>query len=129
MLGGKLLDAAAWVRAFEGFVAFGLLASATYILNDLWDLPDDRQHWSKRYRPLASGELPISWGFVLVGICASIGVGIAATIGQGCATVLALYALLSLAYSFRLKREPIIDVLVLATLFTVRLAAGVVLLR
>ncbi|WP_051086526.1 UbiA family prenyltransferase [Methylobacterium sp. WSM2598] len=59
VLGGKAGDPAAWGRAVLTFLALGLVASASYLLNDLWDLPHDRAHWSKRRRPLASGDLPL----------------------------------------------------------------------
>src|SRR5271157_6037330 len=125
ILGGKALDPTAWLHAAMGFAAIGLLASAAYVLNDLWDLADDRQHWSKKQRPLASGDLSIAFGFGLI-VVASIGAfALGLVAGRGGAAVLALYLALSLAYSFRLKREPIIDVFVLATLFTTRLALGV----
>jgi 4-hydroxybenzoate polyprenyltransferase len=126
ILGGEVLDPTAWLHAAIGFVAIGLLASATYIVNDLWDLADDRQHWSKKRRPLASGELSIAFGFGLVGVASVGAFALGTAVGAGAAAVLALYLALSLAYSFRLKREPIIDVLVLATLLTMRLALGVV---
>src|SRR5271157_477151 len=126
ILGGKALDPTAWLHAAMGFAAIGLLASAAYVLNDLWDLADDRQHWSKKQRPLASGDLSIAFGFGLI-VVASLGAfALGLVAGRGGAAVLALYLALSLAYSFRLKREPIIDVFALATLFTMRLALGVV---
>ena len=66
ILGGKFLDVTAWTNALEGFIAFGLLASATYLLNDLWDLREDRQHWSKKSRPLAAGEMQIVLSIALI---------------------------------------------------------------
>jgi hypothetical protein len=67
ILGGKQEGPIAWLQALGAFVALSLLASATYLLNDLWDLPEDRQHWSKRNRPLASGQLSIAAGVTDVG--------------------------------------------------------------
>jgi len=126
ILGGKVLDPSAWLHALAGFVALSLLASATYLLNDLWDLPEDRRHWSKRRRPLASGDLSIAGGVELIVAAGSWAFCLALLAGPGCAAVLALYLAVSLAYSFRLKREPIVDVFVLAALFSMRLALGVV---
>ena len=126
VLGGKAFDPTAWLHAAIAFVAIGLLASATYVLNDLWDLADDRQHWSKKQRPLASGDLSIAFGFGLIAVASLGAFALGLAIGTGAAAVLAIYLALSLAYSFRLKREPIIDVFVLATLFTMRLALGMV---
>lgn len=125
-LGGKLLEPAAWIAATQAFFAMSLLASATYLLNDLWDLSEDRQHWSKRHRPLASGQLSISLGVGLIALFGLGAFGLALAGGVGCTAMLLLYLSLSLAYSFRLKREPIIDVFALAALFTTRLALGAV---
>jgi 4-hydroxybenzoate polyprenyltransferase len=126
VLGGKAFEPTAWLHAAIAFVAIGLLASATYVLNDLWDLAEDRQHWSKKQRPLASGDLSIAFGFRLTAIASLGAFALALAVGMGSAAILAIYLALSLAYSFRLKREPIIDVFVLATLFTMRLALGMV---
>jgi len=126
VLGGKALEPSAWLAAAGAFLAISLLASATYLFNDLWDLPDDRQHWTKRNRPLASGELSIGFGVGLIALFGLGAFGLALAEGAGCVGMLALYLALSLSYSFRLKREPIIDVFALAALFTLRLALGVV---
>ncbi len=126
ILGGKAHDASAWVHALAGFFALSLLASATYLLNDLWDLAEDRQHWSKKTRPIASGQLPISAALLLVALGGIAAFTIAALNGPACVAVLALYLVASLAYSFWLKREPIVDILMLAGLFTMRLGLGVV---
>lgn len=126
ILGGKAHDVSAWIHAFAGFIALSLLASATYLLNDLWDLADDRQHWSKKSRPIASGEMSISAALLLAALGFLAAFSIAALIGPACVGILTLYVATSLAYSFWLKREPIVDVLILAVLFTVRLGVGVV---
>ncbi len=128
ILGGKAGDGAAWLTAMLGFVALGLGASATYIVNDLWDLPGDRRHWSKRFRPLASGELSIREGLLLAGAGLAGGFAVAFSIGYAAVLMLALYTVVTLAYSFALKRVPILDVLTLASLFTLRLGFGIALL-
>ena len=127
VLGGKALDAGAWSACALGFLALGLLASSTYLLNDLWDLPDDRRHWSKRERPLASGRLPIRTALLLapLGVGASLCLG--AFLGPAALGLLGLYLALTLAYSFRLKREPILDGFTLAVLFTLRIGLGIAL--
>jgi 4-hydroxybenzoate polyprenyltransferase len=126
ILGGKIGNAAAWMHALEAFLALSFLASATYLLNDLWDLHEDRLHWSKRLRPLASGELSIRLSVGLIVFCGLVAFGLAAASGSGCVIMLLLYLTVSLLYSFRLKREPIVDVFLLAILFTMRLGIGVV---
>ncbi len=127
VLGGKTSDAGAWLTAMAGFVAIGLVASATYVINDFCDLSSDRNHWSKRYRPLASGELSIREALFLATCGLVAGFGIAASIGYGAALMLALYVTVTLSYSFAFKRVPILDVFILAALFTMRLGFGIVL--
>ena len=127
MLGGKAGDVSAWLDAILGFVALGFAASATYVVNDLWDLPSDRHHWSKGSRPMASGDLSIRTGVLMAFAGLAIGFGLAASAGAAAIAILALYVAMTLAYSFALKRVPILDVLVLASLFTIRLGFGIVL--
>ncbi|MGO8951831.1 MAG: UbiA family prenyltransferase [Rhodomicrobium sp.] len=127
VLGGKALESSAWIMAMLGFIALGLAASATYIVNDLWDLPSDRRHWSKRFRPLASGDLSIREGLLWSAACLAGGLGVAAVTGNGATIMLALYIAGTLSYSFGWKRVPILDVFVLAGLFTLRLGFGILL--
>ncbi|MEQ8747264.1 UbiA family prenyltransferase [Pyruvatibacter sp.] len=127
MLGGLLFDASAWVLAGAGFLALSLLASATYLLNDLFDLADDRRHWSKSKRPLASGRLKIAHALLLIPAGMMSAYAIAAWIGPIAIVFLTAYLALTLAYSFRLKRIELLDAAVLATLFTLRLGFGVAL--
>jgi 4-hydroxybenzoate polyprenyltransferase len=127
VLGGKGELGAAWSTALIGFLALGFTASATYIINDLWDMPNDRKHRSKRTRPLASGDLSIRAGIVLAIAGLVIGIGLAAYVGLNAVTMLALYVALSLSYSFYWKRIPILDAFVLASLFTSRIVIGIVL--
>lgn len=112
-----------------GFLLLGLLTSGTYLINDLMDVDADRRHPKKCKRPIASGALPL-----LHAILASGGLIGSALIGAIAlnpifAMVLLSYLALTLAYSFRLKRLAIIDVLVISTLFTIRILAGTALLN
>jgi 4-hydroxybenzoate polyprenyltransferase len=127
VLGGKTFDNSAWIAAMLGFVALGLVASATYVVNDLWDLPSDRRHWSKRRRPLASGDLSIREGLMLAVCGLAGGFSLTAYIGGNALILLALYVVGTLSYSFAWKRVPILDVFVLASLFTLRLGFGIAL--
>ncbi|MBR1266495.1 UbiA family prenyltransferase [Bradyrhizobium sp. AUGA SZCCT0222] len=108
------------------FLALGLVASSTYLVNDIWDLTDDRSHWSKRNRPLASGRLPLATAIAAVPIGLFAGIAVAALAGPATVAVVLLYLAVTLAYSFALKRIPILDGFVLAGLFTLRLGAGIV---
>jgi len=126
ILGGKASDPPAWLMALGGFVALSILASATYLLNDLWDLTEDRLHWTKKNRPLASGRLQISTAMGVIAGGGLVAFGLAAALGPRCVLALLIYLALSLSYSFRLKREPMVDVVMLASMFTMRLAIGLV---
>jgi 4-hydroxybenzoate polyprenyltransferase len=107
------------------FIAFGACASSVYLLNDLLDLNDDRQHRTKRNRPLASGELPILHAVLLTPLLLVLAFGLAlALLPQVFAMVLAGYYVLTLSYSLVLKRLVMIDVVMLALLYTVRVIAG-----
>ncbi len=123
-LSGGLSDPALIDGAVLAFVAMNAVASASYLINDIWDLPDDRRHWSKKNRPFASGALPISTGLWAILAFVVLGFFFGALVSRTVVDVLAVYFGLTLAYSFALKRIPMFDGLVLATLFTLRLVLG-----
>ena len=127
VLGGKAFDPGAWMTVAIGLVLLGILASSTYLLNDLWDLDDDRKHWSKKHRAFASGRLPIVFGLIAapIGIAASLGG--AFLIGPAVFASFLTYLAVTLAYSLRLKRVAVLDVFTLAGLFTLRLVIGIAL--
>lgn len=125
VLSGKLGDTSATLATFAAFLAMSFIASATYIVNDMVDLADDRRHWSKRERPLASGRLPLMAGAAVVPLGLAIGFGFAAFAGWGVVLATALYLVSTLAYSLKLKKLPILDGFTLASLFTLRLGAGI----
>jgi 4-hydroxybenzoate polyprenyltransferase/phosphoserine phosphatase len=125
VLSGKLSDPAALAATGIAFMAMNIVASATYLINDLVDLADDRRHWSKRERPLASGRLPLLAGLVMIPVGLAAGFGLAALSGVAVAAGLLLYVACTLAYSLGIKRLPILDGFMLAWLFTVRLGVGI----
>ncbi len=107
------------------FLAFGLTASSVYLLNDLVDVMDDRHHPRKRSRPFASGNLSLltgwlAWPFLLL---SAIVISVV-LLPERFVGVLSSYFLLTLAYSFSLKRRAVVDVITLAALYTVRIVAG-----
>ncbi len=108
-----------------GFISFCLCASSVYLLNDLLDLKADRQHHEKQYRPFARGSLDLRIGLIaspaLLGLAFLLAWLFTPTTFV---LVLALYYLCTLLYSFLLKRIVLIDVLTLATLYTLRIIAG-----
>jgi phosphoglycolate phosphatase-like HAD superfamily hydrolase len=124
ILGGLFASAPAWLATLWAFFALCLLASATYIANDMWDIPEDRRHWSKRRRPLASGGLSLPGGLGLITLCGAGAFALGAADGAAAVATLLVYLVLSLLYSFRLKREPIVDVFLIATMFTLRIVLG-----
>ena len=118
------LTAALGGRLGLAFFAFSFLASAGYLLNDLADLPHDRDHPQKRLRPIAAGELSRSAAMTLAGALAGAAAVLAAALPPRFDAVLAGYLTLTIAYSLALKRFAILDVITLATLYTARVAAG-----
>jgi 4-hydroxybenzoate polyprenyltransferase len=113
------------VQVLFAFIAFSLVASAGYVLNDLLDLDSDRQHATKRNRPFAAARLTVPEGLLLA--LASLAAGFAlslAAVRPVFALVLAGYFVATLVYSLYLKRKLIVDVVVLALLFTYRVLAG-----
>lgn len=108
------------------FLAFGLCASSTYILNDLLDLEADRQHPSKRLRPLASGQVSLIVGLVSMVVLMIGGLLVAAMLSWAFLLSLLSYIFLTLLYSLYIKRRVLADVLVLAALYTLRIIAGAV---
>lgn len=107
------------------FVLLGVLASATYIVNDLLDLASDRDHPSKRFRPFAAGVLRPREGVMVAGvmIAASL-LGASLMLPPGCTALLLAYLVATLCYSLALKRIAMVDVTILAGLFTMRVLAG-----
>ena len=107
------------------FIAFSLAASSVYVLNDLMDLAADRAHPRKRKRPFASGAVPLRHGFVMAPGFLVVAFGLAAvTLNAIFLLVLAGYYLATVAYSFLLKRRRVIDICMLAGLYTIRVIAG-----
>jgi 4-hydroxybenzoate polyprenyltransferase/hydroxymethylpyrimidine pyrophosphatase-like HAD family hydrolase len=115
---GELLAAA------FAFVSFSLAASSVYLANDLADLQDDRRHPTKRARPLASGTLQIGLGMLLVPGLLVGSFAVALLLPPDFGFLLAFYLVANLAYSLGLKRIALVDVFVLAGLYTLRILAG-----
>ena len=109
----------------QAFFAFSFLASASYLVNDIVDLESDRQHATKSQRPIASGALSVKQAALLIlGLLAS-AILLAWSLPVEFQIVMAIYLLLTLGYSFLFKSIAVVDVLVLAGLYTVRIIAGI----
>jgi 4-hydroxybenzoate polyprenyltransferase len=113
------------VQALLAVMAFSLSASAGYVLNDVLDIKADRAHPTKRHRPFASGELPVALGPVLVIALVAVSFGLSLLLlPYAFVIMLGIYFAGTLSYSFYLKRQLLVDVLVLAGLYTHRILAG-----
>jgi len=128
LLAGPFAGRADFLEACLGFLIFGLLASAGYVVNDLLDLDADRRHRTKRLRPFAAGELSIRGGVLGVGVLLLLAATLLAFMPLAFQLVAMAYLTGALVYSLALKREPMLDVLGLAGLFTVRVLAGAMVL-
>lgn len=105
-------------------VAFVLASASVYLVNDLVDVDLDRAHPTKRRRPIASGDLPLPLARTAAVLLAIAAVGIAALTNRGLLLVVAVYLMLSVAYSLRLKREPVVELFIVASGFLLRALAG-----
>lgn len=106
------------------FLAFSLSASASYIVNDLWDIENDRAHPRKRSRPFASATIPTLKGVVVAGGSLSLAFVLAAIASKGFLVMLILYLLLTISYSWVLKGYVMMYVIMLSLLYTLRIIAG-----
>ena len=107
-----------------GFIAFSAIASSIYIINDYRDREDDRKHPVKRNRPIASGAVKPTTALVICGVLLVIGFALAWWIRDKFFIVLGIYFLLNLAYSLGLKAISILDIIILATGFVLRIKGG-----
>jgi len=114
----------AGLSALGAFVAFCCGASFVYICNDILDLESDRQHRSKRNRPLASGALSVKTALVLGGLALIVAGTLVAFLPPKFGVLLGLYLIISSAYSLKIKSMIVADILVLALLYTLRILAG-----
>lgn len=106
------------------FFAFGMCASATYLINDLADLDSDRCHKKKKYRPLAAGTLSIRRALLIITLLLSASAVLAYYIEPVFLFALGVYIVVTLAYSLILKRLQTVDIITLASLYTLRIVAG-----
>jgi len=112
------------LRVLLTSAAFSLCASAIYVLNDLFDLGADRQHPTKRRRPLASGALPLWTTLISIPVLLAGSFGLAYSISTGTAIALAIYLILTIAYTSVFKRLVLLDVICLSVLYVWRVVAG-----
>ncbi len=111
-------------RTVVVFVAFCLVASGTYFLNDRFDLSADRRHPTKRFRPIAAGLVGIGLATVVGAALIAAGLGLAAALGWRTLTVVASYVVVQVLYTVWLKQEVILDLAAVAAGFVLRAIAG-----
>jgi len=112
--------------AAVAFLAFSCCASSVYLLNDLLDLESDRQHTRKRNRPIAAGKVSARRAAIIGLLLLATSAALAFRVSALFALALAIYFILTLTYSLRLKRQVVVDVMLLAALYTTRVLAGAV---
>lgn len=123
----RLFQSDAIQAGVVAFISFGLCASGVYLLNDLLDLPADRAHRTKKDRPFAAGHLDLKAGIAAIPLLTALSIAFAvAFLPRRFLWVLLIYLATTIIYSFTLKRVPLLDVLTLAGLYTIRIIAGTV---
>jgi 4-hydroxybenzoate polyprenyltransferase len=125
----KLTNVDAILHTIIGVLIFSLVASVVYIINDIADVEADRQHPTKRNRPIAAGNLPISVAWIFAILLALIAFPVAIWLSPNFALIALLYLVLNLIYSKWLKHEVLFDIILLASLYVIRVAAGVALIN
>ena len=121
---GLLFQEGAFGRVFQAFIVFTLFSGATYIFNDLLDVEADRKHPYKKNRPIASGELPIPFAIFCLLVAVVAGLVWAMVINYFLFLSGLVYLILQIFYSSYLKKIPIIDVIVIASGYLIRVYAG-----
>lgn len=125
---GQLFNRASLLVSIAGVLVFCLISSSVYLINDVKDIESDRQHPVKKNRPIASGKLPVQVAITAAVVLLVISFPAAYLLSPGFAIISGIYFLINLAYSFHLKHVPLIDVLIIAAGFVLRVAAGVTLI-
>jgi 4-hydroxybenzoate polyprenyltransferase len=120
----QMMEAGPLLNALIAFVCFGMVASAIYLMNDIMDLHQDRRHPTKRFRPFASGAIPVWHGLVLFPLLVGGAAVLASQLPPAFSLVMIAYFSLNLSYTFYLKRKLLVDVLALSGAYTLRLLAG-----
>jgi 4-hydroxybenzoate polyprenyltransferase len=125
----QLLNPDAFLHTAAGFLLFCLVSGSVYILNDLKDLEADRSHPKKRLRPLAAGKLSFSFARKAVILILLVTFPLGYLLSPSFAIISAVYFGLNLAYTQWFKHVPVLDVLVLASFYVIRVGAGVILIQ
>jgi 4-hydroxybenzoate polyprenyltransferase len=126
IFGQRLLDSSAVLTSITAFAVFCALSGVVYLVNDVADREADRKHPTKRFRPIASGDVPVSVALATAAVLGLVALGVAFLVRFEFGLISAAYLLLLGSYSGPLKHVVIIDVLTIAVGFVIRAAAGAV---
>jgi 4-hydroxybenzoate polyprenyltransferase len=129
VFGGHLFDPTSCARALACFAVFCAASSAVYLINDVFDRRQDAHHPTKRLRPIASGRLPVAAAVCAAGVLAFVAIAGSASLSRETFLVLVVYLASCAAYTSGLKRVFILDVLIVASGFVLRAAAGAAAVR
>ncbi|MBK0865439.1 decaprenyl-phosphate phosphoribosyltransferase [Saccharopolyspora sp. HNM0986] len=121
---GALWDPTILADAALAFVVFSMAASGIYFINDAIDVESDRQHPTKRNRPIAAGLIPLPVAYLVCGLLLGGSLVISGVVSMGLLTVMAVYIGVQLGYCFGLKHQPVIDLCIVASGFLLRAVAG-----
>ncbi|MDS1115355.1 decaprenyl-phosphate phosphoribosyltransferase [Gordonia westfalica] len=121
---GNITDASVLASAGIAFVAFCLAASSIYLVNDAMDVESDRNHPTKRFRPIAAGVVPVKLAYVLAVVLLAASIGISFLANWQTAVVIAIYLVIQLGYCFGLKNQAVIDICIVSSGFLLRAIAG-----
>ena len=125
-LGGGVTDnyRDVFLNAGLAFVAFSLAASSIYLINDARDVEADRQHPTKRFRPIAAGVVPEWLAYALAIVLAAVSLGLSWYVARDLAVVIAVYLVMQLAYCFGLKHQAVLDICIVSSAYLIRAIAG-----
>jgi 4-hydroxybenzoate polyprenyltransferase len=123
----NLMDPHLFIKVTLGFGLFSLMASSMYLFNDIRDIGNDRNHRDKQKRPIAAGKLKISTAYTVSAVLAAFSLATAFWLEPKFFVILAIYGVVSVAYSIRLKHMVIVDIMIIGFGFVLRVIAGTVL--
>ena len=121
---GRLFDRVALGRVTLAFLLFSLVSGSVYIMNDLIDVEQDREHPTKRFRPIASGALPVPIAWIAMAVIATGGISASFALSRSFGAAVTMYLVLQIAYCNGLKHAVLLDVFTIAAGFMLRAVAG-----
>ncbi|MDI6783310.1 MAG: decaprenyl-phosphate phosphoribosyltransferase [bacterium] len=122
----KLADPIVFFRSISAFILFCLVSGAIYLINDIADKEQDQQHPRKRFRPIASGQLPVGLAGFAATIILLVSIALSFILSPIFGVCILIYFIMMFSYSFHLKHIVILDILVIALGFVLRAYAGVI---